>query len=114
MAVDEIEPFDEGRSNQSVILLNQIKLDTFISSVGNDVCFQNTCNMIAQNCFDFFYMFEMYMYSIVVLLISWFFNALIYLSVAKFVEVVLIANAEKFRLHIFLMGICERSWLFSI
>ena len=78
------------------------------------VFFQNTCNMIAQNCFDFFYMFEMYMYSIVVLLISWFFNALIYLSVAKFVEVVLIANAEKFRLHMFLMGICERSWLFSI
>ena len=113
MAVDEIEPFDEGRSNQSVILLNQIKLDAFISSVDNGV-FQNTCNMIAQNCFDFFYMFEMSMYIIVVLLISWFFNALIYLSVAKFVEVVLIANAEKFRLHMFLMGICERSWLFSI
>ena len=37
MAVDEIEPFDEGRSNQSVILLNQIKLDAFISSVGNGV-----------------------------------------------------------------------------
>ena len=45
MAFDEIEPFDEGRSNQSVILLDQIKLDAFISSVSYGVFFKTleTC-----------------------------------------------------------------------
>ena len=54
MAFDEIEPFDEGRSNQSVILLDQIKLDAFISSVSNSVFFSKHLKHAYSTLFWFF------------------------------------------------------------